>query len=309
MGVLYRNPQFGTEVFRSDFTDRIHATGRKITYERHAFMRENMPIRKAVIPLDQLVAFEIKDDEWPLEIKDQDGRGACNPHAAAHAVEGNRYFAGMQYVPLSPWMMYADLCRGNDQGSMISDALTQTLNVGLPPEALDTYLNIVPGRVPAAARAAAKRFRGEVGFMLTTWQQMLTAAALGRMFNFSIRVDSNFDQFDAEGVCGVARGVGNHAVCGGRGIRKLTKGSYAGQWAIVWDNSWTTRWGIDGHALAVEAHFKNQAYFEAYEIWGVFDDPEDPTKPPVLKPRSVLKMSDHPYQDVLVRNRQLLRAA
>src|SRR5262249_3693928 len=75
-------------------------------------------------------------DEWPagIRIKNQNGRGACNGHASALALELARHVAGMPHVPLSAWFIYAVLCNGLDTGSSILAALDFWPGRGTAPE-------------------------------------------------------------------------------------------------------------------------------------------------------------------------------
>jgi hypothetical protein len=61
---------------------------------------------------------------YPLVVKDQDGKGACNGHATAEAMELARWIHGQPYVALSGWFPYAIMCNGWDRGSSIGEALT-----------------------------------------------------------------------------------------------------------------------------------------------------------------------------------------
>lgn len=231
---------------------------------------------------------EIPESDWqpfelegcPHVVKDQDGRGACNGFAAATVMEWARWIAGMPHVELSGWFVYAILCNGIDRGSNIGEALTLLSKTGTCPEDMVEYGTINPRRLSDRARASAGRFRIEVGERLTTWRQMVTATLLRRPFNFSIRVGNalgrSWDRLDDEGCPPVAPGPGNHAVCGGLGLKR----GKDGRWRIKWVNSWTKGFGVQGYAWVSEEHIARQSYFEAYSVSAVYDDPDDATRPP-----------------------------
>jgi hypothetical protein len=226
------------------------------------------------LPDSELSAFE---DDVPLQIKNQDGRGACNGFASVTAMEYARFVAGMLHVPLSGWFVYAILCNGIDRGSMILDALELTTETGAAPEEFVAYGIINPRKLTDEARQNAPRFRMEIGHALKTWREMVSAAFLRRSMNASLRAGGAFDNLDAEGVPGAIRGAGNHAIMLGGGLKFSQKHG----WLIKGRNSWDTRWGLQGCFWMAEKHWANQSYRECYEIVAVHDDPQA-DNPPVV---------------------------
>ena len=238
--------------------------------------------RKAAIPRfgielpdSELSAFE---DQVPLTIKNQNGYGSCNPHAAAAALEYARWVAGLDHIELDPWPMYADLCGGIDQGSMILDALAYATENGVAPKGICPYGTIHPGRVPQEARNQARRFRLEIGSAISSWREMVSAAMLRQSMNASLRASSAFDRLDAEGVPGATRGAGNHAIMLGGGLKFSTKHG----WLIKGRNSWDELWGIQGCFWMAEKHWANQSYRECYVNKAPTDDPQDDNPPVVV---------------------------
>lgn len=224
---------------------------------------------------------EIKDfDVWPVDIKikDQDSKGACNGHASATMTEICRALAGQAYVPLSAWWVYSILCGGVDQGSNIGEALTLLRDKGCAPESTVPYGLINPNNLTDGAKTAASRFRLEIGNQITTWEEIVSAIATGEAVNLSICVASNFNSLDAEGVPGVGRGAGNHAVCCAAGIKTSKK------WGklIKMPNSWGDRWGWKGFCWLSRDHIESCSWFEAIVAKAVADDPNDPDNPPVV---------------------------
>jgi hypothetical protein len=229
-----------------------------------------------VLPASELVEFSLASTD--IKTKDQDGRGACDGHAAASSFEWVREIAGYPYVALSAWMIYSILCNGVDRGASIGDALTLLTDHGTCPEALVPYNTINPRLLTREAIAACPRFKIEVGKMLQSYDEMLTATLLRRPGNFSIHVGGNFNSLDSDGCPPVARGAGNHAVTFGLGLKKARNG----EWLIECQNSWGERWGIDGRFFIRRGHIEYQSYFEAYEIVAATDDPQGTPKPPVM---------------------------
>jgi hypothetical protein len=222
---------------------------------------------------------EIRDfDRWPAQItiKDQNGRGACNGHATVTALEFARAMQGQPHVGLSAWYVYSILCGGWDRGSNILDALKLVQANGAAPESLVEYKLINPKRLTAEANKAALRFRLTIGRQLTTWDEILSAVALRRSLNLSIHVGTRFGSIDSEGVPGVGRGMGNHAVMCGGGIKTSPK------WGklIRMANSWSTAWGQNGFCWLSQAHIEGGSWFECFEVDAVSEDLVDDNNPP-----------------------------
>lgn len=229
-----------------------------------------------LIPESEWVEF----NDWPAEIKikDQNGRGACNGHAAATAIEVARFVAGMPHVPVSAWYIYAILCQGRDNGSMILDALNLTKEDGAAPESLVKYGIINPGLLTPEAHAAASRYKIEIGSRLTTAAQIGSAVQRKQSINLAVAVTGSFNRLDSDGVPGLSRGACNHAVHVGLGMKK----SKAGKWLVLCSNSWTTQWGDSGFCWFPVDFLPTANYFEAYAVRAVVDDTADITRPPEI---------------------------
>ena len=118
-----------------------------------------LPVRGVLpdVPEHKWQEFDLrKDTSYPVKIKNQGSYGACNGHAAASSLEDARYIAGLGYVPLSAWLVYADLCNGVDRGSSIAEALTLLQKSGTCDDALVPHGVINPRRIDAGARENAK---------------------------------------------------------------------------------------------------------------------------------------------------------
>lgn len=235
------------------------------------------PYRGEVLPESELREF----DDWPehIKIKDQDGRGACNGHAAATAAEMARFVGGMDHVPLSAWWVYAILCNGVDRGSNILEAYKLTGDRGVAPESTVDYGIINPRRLTDAASQAAGRFRVELAESYQSWSQVVSAVMLREALNLSVCVGRTFNNLDAEGVVGADRGMGNHAVAVGLRLKKSAKHG----WLVGMHNSWSESWGQSGHCYLSERVIEAGGYFECYGVKAVAEDPSDPHNPPIAR--------------------------
>lgn len=228
-----------------------------------------------VIPRSKLQAF----DAWPEEVgtKDQDGRGACNGHAAASSAEFSRAIQGLGYVPLSAWWVYGSLVKGWDRGSNIMDALL-LCRQGVAPESTVKYGDF-SGRYSDEASAASKRFRIEIGSAVgQDFDAICSEVAKRRALNLAVRATAGWSSgnLDADG-CPPEPAFGpcNHAVMVGGGLKKLANG----EWAVRMLNSWGTRWGLNGFCWLRRGHIEKTSWFEAYSIRAVNEDPQDAAPP------------------------------
>lgn len=234
------------------------------------------PLPKTV-PQSLWQEFDLRLENPPVKVKDQNGYGACNGHAAATSLEWKRWLQGLPHVDLSAWYIYAILCNGVDRGSSIAEALTLLSSRGVCSEADVPYGTINPNRLTSAAHAKAKRFTLEIGARLTTWDELMTACQLRRPFNFSIDAGGRFLDLDADGSPNTSGGVGNHAVTGGLGAKKCRNG----EWAILAQNSWSESVQDRGFFWLKRRQWDNQSWRDAYDVVAVGADPEVPM--PVLR--------------------------
>jgi len=218
------------------------------------------PVRGVLpsVPESEWKEFDYRTNaDYKVAIKDQGQFGACNGHAAASSLEDARYIAGMGYLPLSAWLVYAKLCNGIDRGSSISEALTLLQQSGTCDDALVPHGTINPRRLSETANDNAKRFRVEIGYLRIP-------------FNFSVPVNAQFDTLDAEGVPGNRSGWHNHAVSGGFAMKKSSKHG----WLIGMRNSWGTRWGQSGYCWIGEKNIQGRG-FDAYGVFAAEVDPQN----------------------------------
>ncbi|CAB5237937.1 Peptidase C1A, papain C-terminal [uncultured Caudovirales phage] len=196
------------------------------------------------IPDSELREFDFRNDsKYPVAVKDQDGRGACNGHAAASSYEDACYIAGLPYVAISAWSIYAPLCNGWDIGSSIAEALVLMRDHGAAEESYVPYGTIDPRKLSKAALENRAEHRIEIGCRLNSFRELCIAAHLRMPFNFSVPVNSGFNNLDDEGVPRNTSGPHNHAVSGGFALKRSKR------YGIILPtrNSWKTTWGWNGY--------------------------------------------------------------
>ena len=228
------------------------------------------------IPVSEWREYDLTTDAaYPIKIKDQNGRGACNGHAAASSLEIARWISGQHYEALSAWYIYAKLCNGWDTGSSIADALALLSREGTCEEPLVLYGLINPTMISAAAKTNAANHKIEIGHALPDWKSLCIAAQLRQPFNFSLSVNGNFNTLDSFGRPQNHAGAHNHAVCGGMGMKRTA----TGEWLIKMQNSWGTRWGQNGYCWIGERNVQGWGW-DAYSVVATTVDPTN--KPPAL---------------------------
>ena len=235
------------------------------------------PYTGTLLPESELQEFNDYPDH--LEIKDQNGKGACNGFATAAALEQTRYVQGMKHVPLSGWFTYAILCNGRDVGSNILQAYAQAQEIGVAPESTVDYGIINPKNLTPRAHKEAQKYRLRVGASYQSWRQIVSSVMLRENLNLSVCVGRNFNNLDQEGVAGLDRGPGNHAVTVGLGLKKSKRWG----WLVLMRNSWSPRWGQSGFCYLAEAHIEAGSYFECFSVHQVSEDLEANELPPIAK--------------------------
>lgn len=230
----------------------------------------HLPHMGAVPLVDPATWQEFDLTDCPVAIKDQGQFGACNGHAAATSLELARWIAGESHVDLSAWAIYATLCGGWDRGSSISEALTLLKQRGTCPDSFLPHGTINPSRITQAAAAEFPRFKIEIGYSLTGFDEMMAATQLRQPFNFSISVNTGFNQLDADGCPQNQPGDNNHAVTGGLGAKRGKNG----EWMILCQNSWSTQWGLNGR-FYIKRRNVGGRYFDAYTVVAISADPKN----------------------------------
>lgn len=250
-----------TEFF-PDHTGNIRPLGRVVDRSQPLPLFSSLRLKMGdLIPESKWEEFE--DDDGPIKVKDQDGIGACNPHAGASGMERSRYLAGLDHVEISPWWPYGKLTGGVDRGSNIGQLLELLQNEGAPRDELVGYKNWKPRAFTPEMAKDAGRFKIEIGELITTKEEFATAYQKRWTLNFSLCVGAGFDNLDADDCVRPGRGFDNHAVCGtGSGMKRGRNG----KWKCKWQNSWTTRWGKNGYAWIWLDDILTGRYAECYVL-------------------------------------------
>jgi len=229
-----------------------------------------------ILPPSELMDFN--DFSPDLLIKDQNGQGACNGFASAAVIEQSRFVQGMDHVLLSGSYVYSILCNGRDRGSNILQAYKLLIDQGVAPESQVPYLTLNPNKLTAEAHRDAANYKMEFGAAYQSWRQIVSAVYLRENMNLSVCVGRHFSNLDSEGVAGLDKGQGNHAVAVGLGLKFSKKWG----WLVLMRNSWSTKWGNKGMCWLAEAHIEAGSYFECFSVRAVKDDPTGKKNPPVV---------------------------
>ena len=211
-----------------------------------------------------------------VPILDQNGKGACLPHAWTAATMIARAISGAPYVPLSPWFLYSLINHGQDSGSNAGDACQALTETGICAADLVPYGTIGPAGYNEAAKTAAARFklRPDGAVSIQGFEQAVSAAYYGWCVCFDLCAGGGFD-VDSDGVCAFLGGGNNHEVMAGEEFAMI-----GGQPRIGGRNSWGTRWGVNGRCLWTPQHLDGSQ--ETYAVRFVIDDPQDNTLPPAV---------------------------
>lgn len=234
------------------------------------------PASNPVIPRSEWVAFDRTRPDIP--ILDQHQTGSCTGHGSVTALEYARAFAGMDYLALSACCIYGQVNGGRDAGANISDVMGVLLNTGTCLESQIPEGMIFSSRFPPGWQATAARFRAETSFSVESWDEVVSAAILGRPLSISVTAGNAWSNrpLDANGCPPVISGYGNHCVFMGS---KLAKG-VDGNWYLWGQNSWGTDWGLGGRFAISEAHLDHQHGFDAFAVSVPIFDPQGTTNPP-----------------------------
>jgi len=133
----------------------------------------------------------IDPDEWPKligetellsfvrKIKNQGSVGSCATESTSQAVEIVRNWEGQEWVELNPWFIYHTTSGGFDQGSSIDTNLRFVRDNGIAPESVWPRSKGWQATPSADAREAAKLYRIEEFYDITTTAEIGTALLLG----------------------------------------------------------------------------------------------------------------------------------
>lgn len=186
-------------------------------------------------------------------VYDQDGVGACNAFATITAMEACRAQAGLPYVHISPGYLYGNINGQRDQGSMLEDGLSFSIENGTCLSKTVGDLAWRRSQWPASAAEEAKRFRVVEAFVCPDFDAMASALQQGFFIIEGLMWYDNFEPDSQGWLPSSGRGgAGGHALCG-YGLENRD-----GKWGIKTRNSWSSRWGIKGDCIIPESLFGRQ---------------------------------------------------
>ncbi len=210
----------------------------------------------------------------------QKSHGSCVGFSAAIATMKSRALRGQTFQALSGAYIYSWINGGGDNGAVITDALTELQAHGT---CLDSTVSwdMIYRNQTSKGDAEAQRFKIAMGFTIDKVEQMASALQLGFIPQYAIQVGSNFESYDAEGVCGYERGGGNHSIH----VDGMTYSAKSGRWLFHLQNSWGSGWGSlgNGRAYLSEQHFTGVQSQDAFTHMDELFDPNDPNIPPMPK--------------------------
>lgn len=248
--------------------------------ESSPLMLDADAIKKAVTGFaNRKRAREIWGDDW---IKDQDGIGACQGYASASAVERARWLRGQVDVKLSGDFAYALVNGGRDNGSQLANGLRECQETGYAPESTPGLVRweYRLSRMPAAAKEAAKRFRGFEGYVATTEAGLYSGLAQGFVGVIAVHVAGQYSRLDRHGISLGPNGPGNHAVC----VDDLIYDTQIGGYKIDSPNSWKLSWGDRGRCYYTwDRHLRQTSRNHKIYLLRSASDDHEAENPPELK--------------------------
>lgn len=215
---------------------------------------------------------EIDLSEFANRIMDQGQTSSCVGQASAAAMEIAWRQAGNNPLEFSPWFVYSQINNNRDNGANIGDALEVMQDSGIAPRSTIPTVTLWKKNIPQIAYTEATRYKVFKAFDCNGYEEVLAAINLGFPVVLGIYVPSSFSNVNSEGVPPVTGwGGGGHAMCG-VGIKKSSK--YG--WMIKTQNSWGTRFGMNGYCNLIKQHFGSNGY-GCFAVQALKDDPKDDT--------------------------------
>jgi len=194
-----------------------------------------------------------------ITIRNQGQYGSCTGHAGIAIEDLIRQKMGLEPVLLSCTFPYAHVNGGRDNGASVSSILKVLKEIGTCTHAECGTDQIYKQQIPQSAFKTAEKFKIEEAFLCRSFEEICEAINRGFPVAFGIMIGQNFNRLSAEGVAPLPDVIaGGHALAG-VGLKKQRGG-----WLIKTQNSWGTRWGINGFCYLTRGHFDNMV--DAYAI-------------------------------------------
>jgi hypothetical protein len=205
-------------------------------------------------------------------ISDQGMTSSCVGHGCRAGMEMCWLQSGRPLQEFNAYFVYGLINGGRDAGAMISDGLNALKQYGICLKDDLPAGVMFKNQFPQKAFDNAKRFRLVMAYQCPTFESICSAISLGFVCPLGIYVGNNFAQVDANGVCPLPMGGGGGHCILGVGLKKSA--TYG--WLIKIQNSWGTRFGMNGYAYIHKGHFQRMRP-DAFAIQTVTDDPQDST--------------------------------
>lgn len=178
-------------------------------------------------------------------VHDQNGYGMCNASATVSAMETAALRQGYPLVKLSAGDLYNRISGGSDNGSTLEDGLEESQN-GIAEVSECPYLEWRR----RSAGVTRKNHKVLEYYIAPTFDHCMSGVFQGFDLISGVMWYDNFNP-NADGWCpDRGRGSGGgHAVHGYKPARMGTK------YGIWHKNSWTERWGLNGHGIFPETWY------------------------------------------------------
>lgn len=234
---------------------------------------------------------KIPESQWPTKggglraympfVEDQNGYGSCGGHGSSAALTAAwNYQFGEASKPsfhFSPVYLYGLVNGGRDNGSTPQDLRQALLDNGCCLISTVPEKDIYSRNYPASAATEASRFKVAQAPVITTFEEVATAAVREQATFSGIFCGNNFNP-DANGLLPEwdRRQVGGHCIGTFGELEKINS-----RWGVWFLNSWGTGWGKGGWAWMPRSYFDGGLpAFGAVAIVSCLPDPNDSTPTP-----------------------------
>jgi hypothetical protein len=220
-------------------------------------------------------------------ILDQNGCGGCAGWSATGCFHLVWTLEGQTPQEFSPGYQYAQVNGGFDAGSSPIDNMNSLLKNGICLASDNPGDHIFKRQIPAAANTNAARFKLGKSYIITGWEDLISAVMLNRPVNFGMKLPRGYQSVDQRTGLPPEGGYGGlHA----QFIRGLFYHPELKEIVGVNQNSWNTVFGIQQPIYGITSDLKGccflrqkhifSGYFEAYAMIADTTDPNDPNPPP-----------------------------
>lgn len=211
----------------------------------------------------------------------------CAGDSAAQIVRKSIFDLTGKDCDLSPAYTYSRINNNRDNGSMLADAMVSIERHGVCLRATCGPSQIFRSQYDTQrADNEAKRFIVQECYAIREQEfgkdelqrAFWTALCLGFKVGVAIEAGSRFDIISSDGIAGVDRGGGNHAV------HSFGVAYISGRLAAVSENTWGKNWGRAGRMLLTWDHFEQTIGVHSfYAARTAAEDPLNTNRPPMVR--------------------------